>query len=192
MGASGAMMAAGAVTKAAGSYQQAQAQRSSLGYQASVAENNAAIAQDQASITEDNGQVSAMNQGLKVSQVLGSQRAQLAANGVDLGSGSANNLLTTTKVMGNRDVAQIKDNALRQVWGYQTQASDDLANAKALNSMRDGISPGMSVASSLVGSAAQASSAWNTYAAANGKPSTGAELNKAWDSTKSTVSGWFN
>lgn len=179
MAASGGLMAAGAVASAVGSYRSSQAQKASLDYQASVAENNAQTAQTQASLAINDGQVEAMNHDLKTSQIFGAQRAQLGANNIDLGSGSANNILTTTKFMGNRDHAQIMDNAMRRAWGYDVQATDYTSNAKALTSMSDNISPALAVGTSLLGSAGQVSSAWNQYAAANGQPSTGTMV-KNW------------
>jgi hypothetical protein len=181
MAASGAMMAAGAVANAYGSYRSSKAQQASLDYQSSVAENNAKTAQTQATFALNDGQTEAQTQDLKSAQMLGAQRAALAANNVDLGSGSANNILTTTKFMANRDHAQITDNAMRRAWGYEVQAADYSSNAKALSSMSDNISPGLAVGTSLLGSASQVSSAWNQYAAANGQPSTG-----------TSIKNWFN
>jgi hypothetical protein len=176
MGASGAMMAASMATKAYGAYQQSKAQQSSLDYQAAVAANNAQISQDQATVALNNGQTQAQTQDLKTASIFGEQRAQLAANGVDLGSGSANNILTTTQLMGARDHATIVDNAMKAAWGYQVQGADQSANSKALSTMSDNISPGLAVGSSLLGSASQVSSAWNTYAFANGKPNFGTSV----------------
>lgn len=181
MAVSGSVMAAGAVVSAMGASNQAKSQQASLNYQASVAQNNAQIAQDQATVALNNGQVSAMDQDLKTASIFGAQRAQLGANNVDLGSGSANNILTTTQMMGARDHAQIVDNAMRSAWGYQVQAQDNTSNAAALKGMSDSISPGAAVGASLLGSAGRVGGAWNQYAAANGQPSFG-----------TAVGNWFS
>lgn len=139
----------GTLTRGIGGFDTASAQRSSLYYQAAIAANNATLAQGRASIAQDNGQVQAQDQGLKTAQTFGMQRANLAANGVDLGSGGANDILTSTRLMGDRDMAQIQTNAMREAWGYQTQATDFNSNATALKNMAGSVSPALSTATSL-------------------------------------------
>lgn len=151
----------GAATKGIGSYSSTKAQQSSLDYQASVADQNAQLEQDRASIALDNGVSNVQNQGLKTAQTKGMQTANLAANGVDLGTGSARDVLTSTQLMGQRDADQLQTNALREAWGYSTQAADTANNAAKLRTMAGNISPALSGASSLLGSASQVSSAWN-------------------------------
>jgi hypothetical protein len=135
--------AAGAIMSAGSAYQQAQGQRSSLQYQASVARANAVFAGDQASDAIRNGQTVEGNQDLKTGQMLGMQRAHLAAGGVDLGEGSANDILATTKFMGERDALQIHDNAMMQAWGYRTQQQSFLDDAAREEGEASTISPWM-------------------------------------------------
>lgn len=59
---------------------------------------------------------------LKKGAMKSTQRASLAANGIDLGVGSALETLTTTDIMGEIDGQTIVSNAVRAAWGYQTQA----------------------------------------------------------------------
>lgn len=157
------MAVMGAGVKAYGAYNASSAQRSSLDYQASVAANNAQLATDKATVAVDNGQVAVQNQDLKTAQTLGMQRANLAANGVDLGQGSANDILVSTKLMGERDADQLQTNALREAWGYKTQAADDTSNANALRAMAGSVSPSEAALTSMLTSAGQVSSAWKTY-----------------------------
>lgn len=159
------MAVMGGATKAYGAYNASSAQRSSLDYQASVAANNTQLATDKASVAIDNGQVAVQNQDLKTAQTFGMQRADLAANGVDLGQGSANDILASTKLMGERDADQLQTNALRDAWGYKTQATDDTSNAAALKAMAGSVSPSSAALTSMIGSAGQVSSAWKTYSA---------------------------
>lgn len=176
------LQAAGAVTSAIGSYSQAQGQRSALAYQASIADFNAHIAQGQASDAIRNGQTAEENQDLKTGQVMGTQRATLAANGVDLGSGNANEILSTTALMGKRDANQIHDNAMLQAWGYRTQAASYLQNETELNSLRDGIHPLMSGVSSLLTGATQVASGWDKTAKVNGTPDFSSTVKGKWSS----------
>ncbi len=160
----------GAITKSVGAYNASSASKQSAAYQASVAQNNAIVAQDQATAAENVGQQQVQDQGLKNAQTYGMQRANLAANGVDLGEGSANDILTSTKMMGNRDAATIQDNALRQAWGYQVQAADYQSNATAMGNISRSINPTNAAMTSLVGSAPLVSNAWRTYNTANNGP----------------------
>src|SRR4051812_38068526 len=90
------MQLGGSAFSAIGAYQSSQAQRAAYNAQGQIAENNAEIAQSQAQDALRRGEVAASNQGLKTRQLKGAQRAQLAANGVDLGVGTAQNILTDT------------------------------------------------------------------------------------------------
>lgn len=149
----------GAGTKAVGAYNASSAQRSSLDYQASVAANNAILDQDKASLAEQNGVIAVQDQGLKTAQVLSQQKAQLGANGVDMTTGSAKNLLDSTTMMGNKDAAQLQTNAMREAWGYQVQGQEATANAGALKSMSSSVSPLTASLTSILGSAGQVSPA---------------------------------
>ena len=115
----------------------------------------------------DNGQVAIQAQGLKAAQTFGMQRAGLAANGVDLGSGSANDILTSTKIMAANDATTLQTNAMREAWGYSTQAKDDTNNANALKTMSGSVNPINAGMTSLMGSAPALSTAWKTYSTAN-------------------------
>ena len=147
------IMGASAGMSMMGAYSNSQAQKSGMKYQAEVAANNATIAQEQASIAIQNGQRSEQTQDLKTDQVYGAQRAAMAANGVDLGEGSANEVLTTTKFMGTRDALTIHDNTLRTAWGYQVQKQNLLDSSAADKAVGDSINPLFSAATSLLGSA---------------------------------------
>jgi hypothetical protein len=174
--------AAGAVLSAGGAYNQAQGERSSLSYQASVQQNNAQIAGWQASDALHVGQVTEEDQDLKTGATISSQRAGLAANGVDLGTGSANDVLTTSSFMGARDAAQIHDNAMMQAWGYRTQQQNYTDNASQLNSMRDGINPMLAMGTSLLTGVGNVADSYDKVAKANGTPNFTDTLKAKWSS----------
>jgi hypothetical protein len=168
--------AAGAVMSAGSAYQQAQGQRSALQYQASVARTNAMFAGDQASDAVRNGQTAEGIQDLRTGQVLGKQRAIMAANGVDLGEGSANDVLTTTKYMGTRDALQIHDNAMLAAWGYRTQQQNFLDDANRAEGEASTISPWMAAGTSLLTGATRVGAAWDAKARVNGTPDFGTTI----------------
>jgi hypothetical protein len=145
--------AAGVAVNAIGAYGSANAQKNAYAYQSQVAAQNAQIANQQASQAIINGQTAEQNVRLQGAQVMGSQRASMAANGVDLGEGSANEALTTTKYMTERDALTTKDNALRQAWGYQVQAVNATNEGRMDSYASDSISPGMAAFTSLLGGA---------------------------------------
>jgi len=157
-----ALSAGSAGMQMVGAMGQASAQKAQYAYQAQVAENNAKIASEEASLAIQNGQVQEENQDLKTGAIYGAQRAAMAANGIDLDEGSATDVLATTKFMGNRDALTIRDNAMRQAWGYQVQAQNYTDNSKAMSATGDAINPLMSGATSLLGSASSFASTWAT------------------------------
>lgn len=156
-------MAIGAGVSALGAYGNAKAQKGTLGYEAAVAVNNQTVANYQADLAIQNGVVAEQNQQLKTAGMMGDQRAALAANGVDLGTGSATEILATTKSMGERDALTIRDNAARQAWAYKNQAMGYAAEAGADTSSANGINPIMSGATSLINSATSVSGSWYNY-----------------------------
>lgn len=172
--------AVGTALSTTGAYSAAQSQRSALQYGASVSRSNAALVASQASDALRAGQAQEQNSDMRTAQLKSTQRAQLAANGVDLGTGSANDVLTTTAFMGGRDAAQIHTNALLQAWGYQTQATNLLDDANRQDTAADAISPFMQAGTSLLTGAASIAKNWDARAQANGTPN-----------ASSTVAGWF-
>ncbi len=143
-------------------YQSAQAEKKGYEYQAAIADNNAQIAEWEAQDAIQRGQTEEQNQRLKTASVYSSQRAAMAANGVDLTEGSPVDVLTSTKYLGERDALTIRDNSLKQAWGHRTQAATDRANATALRWQRDQISPFMRAGTSLLTSAGNISEKWYT------------------------------
>lgn len=167
---------AGAIMSAGSAYQQAQGQRSSLEYQAAVSRTNAVMAGHQASDAITQGQAVEGNQRLKTGQFVGMQRAHLAASGVDLGEGNANEILSTTKLMGERDALQIHDNAMMQAWGYRTQQQSFLDDASRAEGQAGAISPWMAAGTSLLTGASSVSNSWDAKAKVKGTPDFGTTM----------------
>lgn len=148
----------------------ARAQQATLGYEAAVARNNQTIANYQADLAVQNGAVQEQNQQLKTASMAGDQRAALAANGVDLGTGSATEVLATTEFMGKRDALTIRDNAARQAWAYKNQALGYGSEAAADEATKGGINPDMAGLTSLLSGAGQVATQWKARnTAINGK-----------------------
>jgi hypothetical protein len=147
----------------------AQAERNAAEYNAQIANNNAIIASQQRSTTLQQGEAEAHKSMRDQAQMIGAQRAQMAANGIDLTQGSAQDILASTKFLGGIDVNTIQSNAARQAWGYEVQGMND-KNAANLETWRaNSINPSqigaMSAGTSILSSIGSAAT---SYAAGGG------------------------
>ncbi len=158
-----ALMAAGSASSAIGASKSAQAQKATLAYEAAVAANNQKIAEQQAQLAEQNGAVAEQTSELRTAALKGDQRAAMAANGVDLGVGSAAEILATTEFMGKRDALTIRDNAARQAWALREQGKGYLSEAAADTAASDAINPSLAAVTSLLGSAGSVASSYYKY-----------------------------
>ena len=155
--------AAGGLLTTLGSYNLATSQKDTLAVNAAMQMANARIAEQQAQLAQINGQMAEQTSQLHTGQVFGAQRAAMAANGVDLGLGSANNVLATTRFMGNRDALTIADNATRQAWGYRVQEADANATGSLMQSAANDINPIGTGAATLLGGAGQVAKSWYNF-----------------------------
>lgn len=151
MGFSGQAAAAG--VKAGGTYKEAEAQKMSLRANSWIDTQNAKIAEAQASVAITNGQTQEAQSRLREADIFSKQRAAMAANGIDLGEGSATDVLASTRVLADADALQIHDNALRAAWGYQVQATNFRNKSALERAGANSISPAMAAFSSFLGSA---------------------------------------
>lgn len=85
---------------------------------------NAGIADIQAADATRRGTLDANNLNSQTRQLAGSQRATLAASGVDVNSGTAAAIVDETYILGERDATTIRNNAALEAFGFQTQAAD--------------------------------------------------------------------
>lgn len=103
-----------AVMGAFNSFQMQGAYDNQARYQQQVAKQRADDARVRAQIEEDTHR-------RKVQSFLGTQNAQLAASGVDLGSGSASDLVADTAMVGEIDALTIRQNAEREAFLYESE-----------------------------------------------------------------------
>lgn len=133
-----------------GSYYAAKAEKASLEGQAALADINAQMSETAAQVALRKGQQEGQQVQLKSAALKGQQRASLAASGVDLGSGSAVNILTTTDVLKEMDVNQINANAVREAWGYRTEGTNYANKALLTRASAKGINPLMAAGRTLI------------------------------------------
>jgi hypothetical protein len=154
------LTAAGAGMSVMGAYGKAGSTQAAYEYQAQVAQNNAIAAEWQAQDAITRGQVAEARQRMNTAQLKGTQRASLAARGLDLGEGSALNILTDTDYMGELDALTIRDNAAREAWGYRENAKGAMSDAAMMRMRASAESPAMAATGSLLSGATSVASSW--------------------------------
>lgn len=150
----------GAATSAVGGYYAARSQKSALKHQASMAQINARIAELGAESAMEQGKQQVAALTMQAGQLKGKQRAALAANGVDLGQGSAAELQASTEIMKQIDMATARGNALRTAWGHRMQATNMRGEAAMAKASAGTINPFATGATSLLGGASSVASSW--------------------------------
>ncbi len=158
---------ASAATSAYGAYNQAKAQQQSMNYQAQVNDRNAKVAEFQAQDAEARGQKESQIARQRASAMMGAQRASLAARGMDLTGGSAQGLLDDTQYFGELDHETIANNTAKEAWSIRARKDDYTAAAAMNRAGASNISPGLSLATSLVNSGASVANRWYRYKSAD-------------------------
>lgn len=108
----------------AGAIQQGQAQAASARYNAQVAEMNARMADRAAKDALERGKLEEQKQREKTAQILGQQRAGMAANGLDLTFGSPLDTLVDTATLGELDALTIRANTYREERDIRQQGAN--------------------------------------------------------------------
>lgn len=163
------MQYGGMAASAVGAYANSRGTKQAYEAQAQVSRNNAMLAGWQADDAIRRGERDASRLRMQRNQLKGRQRAVLAANGVDLGVGSALGVLTDTDYFTDVDVGTVKDNAAREAWALRNQAMNFTSDA-ALLAMRGGReSPFLAAGSSLLTSAGRVSGSWYSSPASSRK-----------------------
>ncbi|EOC1317147.1 hypothetical protein ACI09J_001769 [Cronobacter turicensis] len=98
---------------------------------ADVARQNADVAQAQANDAINRGNAEADQRRREMRQKTGQQTALMAAQGSDISSGSASDILNDTVQFGTLDALTTVNNAQREAYGYQVQAANYEAQADA-------------------------------------------------------------
>ena len=119
MGASASVgsMVVGTGIKAFGQFQDGQDQRKYYNQQAQ-------LAQYQVDDTLVRGEIDEKKMRRQTERTIGSQRVNLAAQGVDINSGSALDTQADAAYLGELDAKTIQTNAKKEAWGYKVQSND--------------------------------------------------------------------
>jgi hypothetical protein len=164
----------GAIQGAIGSYFNAKSQQlqlesqaSSLEFQADMSRLNAVQAEFTAQQIMRAGNLKQGQVSLRAGKIKSSQRASMAARGIDLGVGSAVETIATTDLMKEIDMLTVNAETVRsaeaarlQRQNYLTQGALQDVSASNLSASASTISPGMAATTSLLGSAGSVATAW--------------------------------
>lgn len=154
------LQAYGVVSSAIGAYYSSKAQREDLDFQARMAEINSRMAESQAQNALLAGQREEQKAKLATANIESSQRAAMAANGVDLSVGSAQNVLASTKLIGEVDAQTIRSNAIAQAWGYRVQEANYSGQAMRSGAASRAVNPTGNAANSLLDGAGRVAATW--------------------------------
>lgn len=93
-------------------------------YEARLFEQNAGVADLQAADSIARGTLAEQKLRGETRQTVGAQRVGLAAQGIDINTGSAADVQAEANSVGGNDALTTRLNAAREAWGFQTQAQD--------------------------------------------------------------------
>lgn len=150
----------GGLTQTYGSFLSARSSRDQLRFEADLAEINAERAERAAQQELRRGGQAQRAVRLRGAQVKSSQRARLAANGIDLSSASAVELQTSTDYITEVDAQTIEQNAIRAAWGHRTAGTNARMSAASGRAAASAISAGAEGFSTLLTQAGQVAGTW--------------------------------
>ncbi len=122
---------AAAVVSAAGTGYSAMQQASQHRYQAAVATRNASLSAQAANQEQENTRQAALDHYRRVAQLKGSQRAQMAANGIDVNFGNAAEIQADTEMMSREDAQRIYTQGFRNTQARDFETSNYFGEANA-------------------------------------------------------------
>lgn len=114
----------GTAVSAIGQMAAASAQAKAANYQAQIANMNAQIQEENAKSRLDASAREEQQHRLKVAMLRGNQRAAMAANNVDLASGSPLEVLVDTAYAGEMDALSIRKKGADEAYNYRVEAAN--------------------------------------------------------------------
>jgi hypothetical protein len=153
-------MFGGAIGSGSAAFMNAGSQKSFLKYQADMAEINARMSELQAQAAISRGNSVEQQVLMDLSRTKSSQKVAFAANGVDLSSGVVQDVRDSTNMLADIDITNVRLNAAREAFGYRTQAVNERTRASMARTTASGISPGLNMATSLLGSGGSVAERW--------------------------------
>lgn len=155
-----AALLVGAAVAAYATYSQGQQQSKIASANANIASQNAAINNQNAIVAENQGAAAGAAQELKARQANSTLRASAGSNGLDVNSGTVGALQDQNTSMGEFNALTSRNNAAREAWGYQVQAtnSTNQANIDQFSSKSDAMNGYLGAGAQLITGAGSAGS----------------------------------
>lgn len=147
------LQAASGLVSAFGGMSVTRHQNSIAKAQANIARINAQSMELQAQAVLRSNESATVSKTMHAGQVKSSQRAALAANGIAVGEGSAAELQASTDIVKEMDKNQMKENAVRNAWGYRMQAANYEGQALMAEASKQSV--GLNLTTSLLNTASQ-------------------------------------
>lgn len=98
--------------------------------QSAAAKNNAIVARERAENKAKEGEMRAEQEMQKTRAEVAGIKANQGASGVDLGSDSSIDVRSSAEELGELNAINIRANAAREAYGYQTESANYLAESK--------------------------------------------------------------
>lgn len=115
---------AGSLGQAYGAYEQGKAGKASEKYNAAVSQQDANVAKQNEAIAGQAGEEQAAMVQQRTRATVGAIRANQAASGVDVNSGSDVDVRSSASELGELDALTVRSNATREAYGYGVQAEN--------------------------------------------------------------------
>ncbi len=155
----------GTGVSAYGMHQRGKAQSEAMAYQADINRRNSIIAQQNANMERQAGLEEQRRQRLKTAQIIGQQKAGMAASGLMLNDGTPLDVMSDSAEMGELDALMLGYNSEKRARGYLTQSSS-LGSQSMLNSMsgQNAMTAGLiSAGGSALGGIGKVADSWYKY-----------------------------
>lgn len=147
-----ALSAVGEYNKAGGVAADATTAKMSFQLQSMVDDFNAQVAEQQASDALDRGVQTKNDVRRRGENLRGTQVAKMSSRGIQVSSGSALDILSSTSLMSNKDQATVMENAQREAQGYRVKALSNNINSRIHRSAADLQDPGAAKQNSMINS----------------------------------------
>lgn len=161
-------------------------------YQAGIAQYNAAIAKQNADYALNVGEQQAQTYGLAEGERIGQIIASQASSGLDVNTGSAAAVQAGQKMVGGLDVTQIRANAAKAAYDYDTQSTQftqqaglyEMAGTNAVQAAK------INAESSILGTVGSVATKWTQGQQVGLFSDIGSTVSNAASSVGSTLSGF--
>lgn len=176
--ASAVVAVVGAAVSAYSQYESGQAQKASANYNSEVAANNAEIASQTATRAAQAGEAQAEATSQKTRATVGAITASQAAGNIDVNSGSALDVQSSAKELGELDALTVRSNAAKTAYGYQTQSASDTGQSQldAFQAANAGTAGEISAGGSILGGVSNAAGNYGKFLLQNSSLSGGGSV----------------